>query len=421
MKRTAFGCVLTALLGATAVPAVAASRGTHLPPAIHLERHDARPARPARRRSAGALPRRASAPRGQRLAGQQHRVLPHVGHRSARRRRAVLDRLPLRRPRHDDRLDRRHLGHRRLAELRHLHLPGRRGRTATARTSSAPRSSIAGARVVLAGRLEHPRRARACRSRSGRSTATTRRRPAARPGPPAPGCDSPGIDTALMMSSRGARLIDGRDRQGPREAARHGRPGSAVVRRADPEVASSSPRGSWRIRLAAGLADAAGTGFAPAAGRAADPARGLQRDLPARRPGAKPTDNFWDDIGADQRAAHRRRRRVLPRRALVAARAPRTHAASRSRLGWSDRWYVSAVEARRRHRHRRRRRSTTAKPNYLGRVQPYARLRPEVVLANASGAADVPASLADAEPQPVRRDDAELHASSPARTATRSA
>src|SRR5690349_11661941 len=42
MKRTAFGCVMAALVGVVTPPAVAATDGGHLPPAVHLERHQSR-------------------------------------------------------------------------------------------------------------------------------------------------------------------------------------------------------------------------------------------------------------------------------------------------------------------------------------------------------------------------------------------
>ncbi|MGH3977478.1 MAG: hypothetical protein ACRDRZ_00490, partial [Pseudonocardiaceae bacterium] len=79
--------------------------------------------------------------------------------------------------------------------------------------------------------------------------------------PAAAGVRSPGIDCSLVVSGRGARLLDAT---------------GAVLAELETTVDSEArsfvvriPRsvmdveGSWRIRLAAGLADAAGTAFAP--------------------------------------------------------------------------------------------------------------------------------------------------------------
>jgi hypothetical protein len=79
--------------------------------------------------------------------------------------------------------------------------------------------------------------------------------------PAGAGVHSPGIDTALTMSSHGARLI----------AVATGRVLAALPVTVDMKSQSFvtripksvlDPKGSWRIRLAAGLADTAGTGFA---------------------------------------------------------------------------------------------------------------------------------------------------------------
>ena len=85
--------------------------------------------------------------------------------------------------------------------------------------------------------------------------------------PAGAGVSSPGIERALVVSGRGAWLID------PRTGARtditaHG--GSLTVDRASKSFIVHVPRsllpvnGVWRIRLGAGLADASGQNFAPA-------------------------------------------------------------------------------------------------------------------------------------------------------------
>src|SRR5438094_678957 len=76
------------------------------------------------------------------------------------------------------------------------------------------------------------------------------------------GVASPGIDTAILMSSKGAWLID--VATGARRAL-----GAVAIDTAARSFVLRVPRstlpvaGTWRIRLASGVADATGEGFAP--------------------------------------------------------------------------------------------------------------------------------------------------------------
>jgi poly(3-hydroxybutyrate) depolymerase len=182
------------------------------------------------------------------------------------------------------------------------------------------------------------------------------------------GVHSPGIDTALTMSSRGARLV----------SVASGKvlasfpvtvdlKSQSFVARIPKSVLN--PGGRWRIRLAAGLADSSGTAFArPPDALPTEPA---VYNVTFRRIDQEPqAANFWDDqaqtlallTGNVTRFSH-----VVDWSEL--ARRDRTPQPRPS--GWSDRWYVSDVSLGQG--------IVTGvstiidgQPNYLGRVQPYA-------------------------------------------------
>jgi len=225
--------------------------------------------------------------------------------------------------------------------------------------------------------------------------------------PAAAGVRSPGIDRALVVSSRGARLLDadgGLLAELPTTVDTAARSFVVRVPRAALDV-----DGTWRVRLAAGLADAAGTGFAPPTvlPGAAVPGlprvynvafRSVEQEPPVHTSGltdalvarlqeltaAAPllgglgadgafravTGNFWlEDAQADALALGD----VSPFSSEVdwAALASGVTTPESRPTGYSNRWYVSrlalgdgivpqagpAVDLR---------------PNYLGRVQPYA-------------------------------------------------
>jgi poly(3-hydroxybutyrate) depolymerase len=182
------------------------------------------------------------------------------------------------------------------------------------------------------------------------------------------GVHSPGIDTAIVVSSQHAQLVDvatGTVRKQLHTVIGRGAH-SFVVR--IPHHALE-PSGRWRIRLAAGLSDAAGTGFAPAAD--ALPGQTAIYNVTFRTPSQEaPADNFWNDFaqtGALLTANVSKFSTVVRWRALR----HRQRTRQAHLRGWSDRWYVSDVQPGSG--------IVTSAPtivdgkaNYLGRVQPYA-------------------------------------------------
>jgi predicted esterase len=186
--------------------------------------------------------------------------------------------------------------------------------------------------------------------------------------PAAAGVHSAGIDTALVMSSQGARVIDvesGKVRA--RLPVTVDRAAHSFVVRVPGSVLR--PRGAWRIRLAAGLANRTGTGFArPPETLPTQPA--VYNVTFRSRAQEAPADNFWDDkaqtfalaTGDVAKFSHLLRWSRLRRKASTAQPRP---------TGWSDRWYVSDIDPGAG--------VITNAPsvsdglaNYLGRVQPYA-------------------------------------------------
>ncbi|HWC33506.1 MAG TPA: peptidase [Mycobacteriales bacterium] len=185
--------------------------------------------------------------------------------------------------------------------------------------------------------------------------------------PAGAGVHSAGIDTALTMSSHGARLISvSSGKVLALLPVTVDRAAQSFVTRIPNSVLA--PSGSWRIRLAAGLADPSGTGFAAAPD--ALPTQPAVYNVTFRRADQeRASDNFWDDqaqtsalrTGDVAGFSHVVRWSQLARRAHTTPIQPH---------GWSDRWYVSRVNL-----------GpgivtgpTTiedSKPNYLGRVQPY--------------------------------------------------
>ncbi|HWB65403.1 MAG TPA: peptidase [Mycobacteriales bacterium] len=186
--------------------------------------------------------------------------------------------------------------------------------------------------------------------------------------PAGAGVRSAGIDTAMVVSSQGARVLavpSGRlIRRLPVTVDRRAQ--SFVVRVPDSVL---RPTGRWRIRLAAGLANPAGTGFArPPDALPTEPAvynvtfRSIAQEAPRF--------NFWDDVAQTRQLLAGN---VTPFSATVrwSRLAHRVRTPQPRPTGWSDRWYVSDVDlgagmvagA-----------STIldGDPNYLGRVQPYA-------------------------------------------------
>jgi hypothetical protein len=207
------------------------------------------------------------------------------------------------------------------------------------------------------------------------------------------GVRSPGVDRALVVSSRGAWLVDARS--GTRTDVSRG----LTVDRTARSFVVRVPRttlpvsGTWRIRLAAGVANEAGDGMAPVT-----PANGAAPGQPAaynvsyrsveqepqqykhgvlsNRLGTSAAKrsgdlgNYWMEdhqaealaegdvsaFGHDLRWADLEKRTATPE-PLV--------------RGWSNRWYVSSVDSGQGVIANPAGASTDLRPNYLGRVQPY--------------------------------------------------
>jgi hypothetical protein len=188
--------------------------------------------------------------------------------------------------------------------------------------------------------------------------------------PGVPGLRSPGVDRVLLVSSRGAWLLDpdGKRRRAGRvfvdRAAR-----SFVVR-----VARSTlrPQGAWRLRLATGLADAEGDGFAPVGSNLG--ARSGQPpvyNVSFRGHGQEPArDNYWME---DSQAAALASGDVSSFAKLVrwSALAKRRTTPEPLPRGYTNRWYVSSIEPGQGVVEDSKA-AGDAEPNFLGRVQPYA-------------------------------------------------
>jgi hypothetical protein len=180
--------------------------------------------------------------------------------------------------------------------------------------------------------------------------------------------NSAGIDTALVVSSRGARLTDA---------------ATGAVRAQLPTIVDSraksflvkvprsvlSPTGNWKVRLAAGLADASGTSFTP-------PALGTPSAPPVSNVAFRsysqesPTSfNFWNDNAQARALATHDVSAFSAALNWADLTSGRTTPAAQP-TGWSERWYVSSVNLG-------DGKVTGAdtledfKPNYLGQVQPY--------------------------------------------------
>ncbi len=210
--------------------------------------------------------------------------------------------------------------------------------------------------------------------------------------PAAAGVRSPGIERALVVSRRGARLLD----------ATTGLPIATFPTTVDTAARSfvvKIPRstmpvgGNWRVRLAAGLADAAGTAFAPAT-----PAQGALPGQPAvynvtfRSPeqeaalvcpdGSHPAfddshapasqcGNFWMENDQGQTLAGgdvSKYSEVVDWGALAAKQSTPEPLVR----GYSNRWYVSRLDLGQGVVVNEGQGTGDLRPNYLGRVQPYA-------------------------------------------------
>jgi len=221
------------------------------------------------------------------------------------------------------------------------------------------------------------------------------------------GVRSPGLDKALVVSSRGAWLVDARS--GDRTDLSRGLTVDTRARSFIVRVPRSTLRvaGTWRIRLAAGLANAEGDGMARPSG--ASPGvtaaaynvsyRTVEQEPQQFKHGVAPNQtgttaarraadlgNYWmedhqaeallegdvSEFAHDLRWSELAARRATPE-PLV--------------RGYSNRWYVSALDLGQGIVNNDAGATTDLKPNFLGRVQPYA--------------VYVPSSYREGEPMPL--------------------
>ncbi|HZQ26650.1 MAG TPA: hypothetical protein VFA94_03025 [Acidimicrobiales bacterium] len=188
------------------------------------------------------------------------------------------------------------------------------------------------------------------------------------------GVSSPGIDRALIISSRGATLLD---------TAAGGAPPATVPVTVDTSARSfvvMIPRttlpvsGTWTVRVAAGVANAAGDGFAPVdSDHGALPGQPAVFNVGFRDHTQEPqASNFWMEsaqanalAGGDISAF----KATVDWAALDAA----TTTPEPQPTGYSNRWYVSSIGWDQQGVVKDSGNSTgDLRPNFLGRVQPYA-------------------------------------------------
>ncbi|MCW2776955.1 MAG: Alpha/beta hydrolase family protein, partial [Frankiales bacterium] len=212
--------------------------------------------------------------------------------------------------------------------------------------------------------------------------------------PAGAGVRSPGLDRALVVSSRGAWLVDART------GARRDVSAGLTVDRSARSFVVRVPRtvlpvsGTWRVRLVAGLANAAGDGMAPAAGGALpggtavynvsyrsvrqEPQQykhGTVSNVGGTSAAVRATDlgNYWmEDHQAEALAAGDVGAFALDLR-WSALRTP-TVSPEPLVTGYSNRWLVSRVDLGQGVIADTGSGQATGdlRPNYLGRVQPYA-------------------------------------------------
>jgi poly(3-hydroxybutyrate) depolymerase len=184
----------------------------------------------------------------------------------------------------------------------------------------------------------------------------------------AAGVTSPGIDTALVVSSLGARLLDLASGAvlSTLPVAADTLAGSFVVKVPGTVL---RPTGSWRIRLAAGLANATGDGFAPATG--ALPGQTAVYNVTFRSRAQEPISNsFWDDM-TQTSALTTGNVAAFSQLVRWSDLSARKTTAEEHPTGWSTRWYASSIKLGD---------GLLTTPaslndsaaNFLGRLQPYS-------------------------------------------------
>ena len=199
---------------------------------------------------------------------------------------------------------------------------------------------------------------------------TNRGRAAGGEWPAGAGVRSAGIDTALLISGAGARLIDLTTHETtPVEHSVDMESRSFLARVPRSLV---EPTGTWTVRLAAGLANPTGDGFADVPGEhGALPGQPNVYNLAFRtHEQEKAHLNFWSDEGQAAALADgdvSQFALALPWDQLAA----RASTAEPVITGTSTRWYVSSVELGQGIAETNLLKLST-KPQFLGRVQPYS-------------------------------------------------
>jgi predicted esterase len=188
--------------------------------------------------------------------------------------------------------------------------------------------------------------------------------------PAGAGVSSAGVERWLFVSGKGAWLLDAAGGRVPVPSSVDYRSASFVVRVPRTVLPVS---GRWHVRLASGLANAAGDGFAPiGADAGALPGQPALFNVAFRSDAQEPVagENWWredrqaaalaaGDISAFARdvdwpalAAHRSEPEPRP-------------------TGYTNRWYVSSVAQGHGIARNPPQASSDLRPNYLDRVQPY--------------------------------------------------
>src|ERR1700730_10328076 len=194
-------------------------------------------------------------------------------------------------------------------------------------------------------------------------------RTAAADWPAGAGVRSEGIDMALLVSGSGAALIDLTTQV--RTPVEHGVDMESRSFLAQVPRSLVEPTGSWTVRLAAGLANAAGDGFADVpAGRGALPGQPNVYNVAFRTNAQEPPHlNFWSD-SAQAPALSSGDVSAFALTVPWAQLAARDTDPEPLITGPSTRWYVSSVELGQGVAPGDNILST--KPQFLGRVQPYS-------------------------------------------------
>ncbi|GAC1318942.1 MAG: hypothetical protein NVSMB12_18040 [Acidimicrobiales bacterium] len=188
--------------------------------------------------------------------------------------------------------------------------------------------------------------------------------------PAGAGVKSAGLDTAILMSAKGAWLVD------PATGARIPLPSLVVDTNARSFVVSIpssllDPTGTWKVRLVAGLADATGASFRPVGSDlGALPGQPNVFDVGFRTYRQEPeVNNFWMER---QQATILSTADVTPFAATVTWADLAHHKSTPEPLptGYTNRWYVSSIETGQGIAPS----SSVSSPDpvFRGRVQPYA-------------------------------------------------